>query len=82
MLNFNINDIATPCYVIDEKLLISNLKILDRVQKKTGCKILLAQKSFSMYSLYPLIAKYLQGTTASGLFEAKLGFYWVANERI
>lgn len=74
MLNFNINDIATPCYVIDEKLLISNLKILDRVQKKTGCKILLAQKSFSMYSLYPLIAKYLQGTTASGLFEAKLGF--------
>ena len=74
MLNFNINDIATPCYVIDEKLLISNLKILDRVQKKTGCKILLAQKSFSMYSLYPFIAKYLQGTTASGLFEAKLGY--------
>ncbi len=73
MLNFKPEDLKTPCYVVDEKLLISNLETLDMVQKKTGCKILLAQKSFSMYSTYPLIAKYLCGTTASGLFEAKLG---------
>lgn len=42
-------------------------------KRKTGCKILLAQKCFSMFSVYPLIGKYLDGTTASGLFEAKLG---------
>lgn len=74
MLNFNPDDLKTPCYVVDEKLLTSNLEVLDLVQKRTGCKILLAQKSFSMYSVYPLIAKYLYGTTASGLFEARLGY--------
>ena len=49
MLNFNPDDLKTPCYVVDEKLLTSNLEVLDLVQKRTGCKILLAQKSFSMY---------------------------------
>jgi len=66
-------ELPTPCYLVDESLLIKNLKILDRVQKATGCRILLAQKAFSMFSLYPLIARYLAGTTASGLFEARLG---------
>ena len=65
--------LTTPTYIIDEKKLIQNLEILDSVQKQTGCKILLAQKAFAMFSLYPLIGKYLKGTTASGLFEAKLG---------
>lgn len=65
--------LPTPCYLVDESLLIKNLKILDRVQKATGCRILLAQKAFSMFSLYPLIGRYLAGTTASGLFEARLG---------
>ena len=64
----------TPYYLIDEQLLEKNLKILQTVKKQTGCKILLAQKCFSMFSVYPLIAKYLDGTTASGLFEAKLGY--------
>ncbi|MDK2935541.1 MAG: carboxynorspermidine decarboxylase [Eubacteriaceae bacterium] len=66
-------ELPTPCYLVDESLLIKNLKILDQVQKATGCKILLAQKAFSMFSLYPLIGRYLAGTTASGLFEARLG---------
>ncbi|WP_373485199.1 carboxynorspermidine decarboxylase [Acetobacterium malicum] len=66
-------ELPTPCYLVDESLLIKNLKILDRVQKATGCRILLAQKAFSMFSLYPLIGRYLAGTTASGLFEARLG---------
>ena len=66
--------IKTPCYVVDKDLLEKNLKILDFVQQKTGCKILLAQKAFSMFSLYPLIGKYLYGTCASSLFEAKLRF--------
>ena len=63
----------TPYYIVDEKLLIKNLKILKSVSEKAGCKILLAQKAFSMFSLYPLIGKYLAGTAASGLYEAKLG---------
>ncbi|MBQ3162649.1 MAG: carboxynorspermidine decarboxylase [Oscillospiraceae bacterium] len=73
MLDFDISTLPTPCYVTDERLLVKNLGILKSVQDRTGCKILLAQKAFSMYSTYPLISKYLAGTTASGLFEAKLG---------
>lgn len=69
----NIYSLDTPCYVIDEKKLIDNLKILQDVAQQAGCKILLAQKAFSMFSVYPLIGQYLDGTTASGLFEAKLG---------
>lgn len=69
----NLYNIPTPSYVLDEGKLISNLKILEKVQEDTGCKILLAQKAFSMFSAYPLISQYLVGTTASGLFEARLG---------
>lgn len=65
--------VNTPAYVLDESRLLHNLEILKGVQDRTGCKILLAQKAFSMFSVYPMIAKYLAGTTASGLFEAKLG---------
>lgn len=65
--------IKTPYFLVDEKLLINNLKILKSVQDDTGCKILLAQKAFSMFYAYPLISKYLSGTTASGLYEARLG---------
>lgn len=70
---FDVNSVETPCYVTDEKKLIDNMLILESVMKRTGCKILLAQKAFSMYSVYPLLSKYLKGTTASGLYEAKLG---------
>lgn len=65
--------LKTPCYVIDEARLEANLKILQEVQEKYGCKILLAQKAFSNYDVYPLIGQYLAGTEASGLFEARLG---------
>ena len=68
-----ITDIPTPAYVVDESLIERNLQILKQVIDETGCHILLAQKAFSMFSLYPLIGKYLNGTTASGLYEAKLG---------
>jgi carboxynorspermidine decarboxylase len=67
-------ELPTPCYVIDEALLEKNLQILHGVMERTGCKIVLAQKAFSMYALYPLIGKYLSGATASGLFEARLGY--------
>ena len=68
-----ISELKTPCYVIDEAQLIKNLEVLQEVEKDTGCKVLLAQKAFSCYYEYPLIAKYISGTTASGLYEAKLG---------
>ncbi|MEI4368067.1 carboxynorspermidine decarboxylase [Streptococcus suis] len=68
-----IDQVPTPAYVIDEAKLVNNLEILKSVQDRTGCKVLLAQKSFSMYATYPLISQYLAGTTASGLYEAKLG---------
>lgn len=68
-----LSDLPTPCFVVDEVLLEKNLKILQGVMNRTGCKILLAQKAFSLYALYPLIGNYLSGTAASGLYEAKLG---------
>ncbi|HEM4583728.1 carboxynorspermidine decarboxylase [Streptococcus suis] len=68
-----IDQVPTPAYVIDEARLVNNLEILKSVQERTGCKVLLAQKAFSMYATYPLISQYLAGTTASGLYEAKLG---------
>ena len=71
--DIDFNSIRTPAYIVDERLLESNLKLLRTVMDRTGCKILLAQKGFSMYALYPLVGKYLCGTTASSLHEAKLG---------
>lgn len=74
------NKIKTPCYIIDEKKLIRNLEILSGVEKRTGCKILLAQKAFSCYHTYPLIGKYVSGTACSGLYEAKLGYECMGKE--
>lgn len=71
---------STPCYVVDESLLIHNLKILQSVQQRTGCKILLAQKAFSMFSVYPLIKRYLYGAASSSLYEARLAFEKMGSE--
>ena len=68
----NKSNLRTPSYIVQEGALKHNLEILRSVREKSGCKILLAQKAFSMYRTYPLIAEYLDGTTASGIFEAKL----------
>ena len=63
----------TPRYIIDEAALVRNLEVLKDVSERTGVRILLAQKAFSCTAVYPLCAKYLAGTTASSLFEAKHG---------
>ncbi|MBR1866514.1 MAG: carboxynorspermidine decarboxylase [Lachnospiraceae bacterium] len=68
-----IHEMRTPFFLVDEKKLIQNLELLKKLQDDTGCKILLAQKAFSMFACYPLIGRYLAGTTASGLYEARLG---------
>ena len=65
--------LPTPCYVLDEGQLRRNGEILAGVAERTGCKMLLAQKAFSNFNLYPLLAPYLAGTEASGLYEARLG---------
>ena len=65
--------LPTPCYVIEEQKLRENGRMLAKVSKHTGCKILLAQKAFSNYDCYPLLSEYLTGTEASGLYEARLG---------
>ncbi|MSR91550.1 carboxynorspermidine decarboxylase [Inconstantimicrobium porci] len=79
-MSIDFNSLKTPCYVVDESLLIKNLELLKYVQDKTGCSILLAQKGFSMYSVYPLVGKYLKGVTSSSLFEAKLGYEEMGKE--
>ena len=66
-------ELRTPCFVVQEGKIRENLEILKKIEDETGCHILLAQKAFSMYSLYPLIGEYLDGATASGLYVARLG---------
>lgn len=78
--NKDFRDIETPCYVASEKILEKNLKILSQVQNNSGCKILMALKCFSMFSVFPLIKKYLKGTEASSIDEARLGYEEFNNE--
>lgn len=66
-------ELPTPCYVVEEEKIVKNIKILQDVMEQTGAHILLAQKAFSMYYSYPLLGTVLSGTTASGLYEARLG---------
>jgi len=73
-LKIDLSGLPSPCYIVDERLLKRNLEILQSIQQRTGCKILLALKGFSMYSVFPLVGKYLHGVAASSLYEARLGF--------
>lgn len=73
-------ELKTPCFVVQERRIRENLEILKGIEEDTGCHILLAQKAFSMYSLYPLIGEYLAGATASGLYEARLGYEEMGKE--
>ena len=67
------DEVSTPAYVVDADKLKRNLEILSEVERRSGAHILLAQKAFSCFCLYPLIGRYISGTTASGLYEARLG---------
>ncbi|MBS5344478.1 MAG: carboxynorspermidine decarboxylase [Clostridium sp.] len=80
MMDIDISTLPTPSYLVDQRLLIKNLELLASVKERTGCKILLAQKAFSMFSVYPLIAKYLDGVTSSGVMEARLGYEEMGKE--
>ena len=75
-------ELPTPCYLLDENRLVQNLAVLRDVARRTGAKILLAQKAFSMFAVYPIIAEYLDGATASGLFEARLAAEELVEKRV
>ena len=65
--------VPSPCFVVDEVAVENNLRILQHLQQESGAKVLLALKAFSMFSMAPLFDRYLKGTCASGLHEARLG---------
>jgi carboxynorspermidine decarboxylase len=66
--------IATPVYLIDETLIEENMRVLQYVKDRTGCKILHALKAYASFATFPMMSKYLDGTCASGLNEARLGY--------
>ncbi|WP_106420654.1 carboxynorspermidine decarboxylase [Salinicola tamaricis] len=70
---FDIHACPSPAYVVDDARLTRNLELLARVQAESGAKILLALKGFAMWDTFPLVSRYLVGTTASGQDEARLG---------
>ena len=72
--------LPSPCFVIHLGLLEQNCRLLAEVAQRAGCKILLAQKGFACPATYPLIAKYLPGTTSSGLHEALLAHEFFPGE--
>ncbi len=71
---FDLKKIPSPCFVLDEALLRSNLQLIDRVQREAGVSVILAFKGFSMWSAFPIVREYLPGATASSLHEARLCF--------
>ena len=73
MSNKNKN-LTTPYYLIYESKLLKNLKIIERIKKSSGAKFVLALKCFSTWGVFPLLSKYLDGTTSSSLYEARLGY--------
>jgi len=74
-LTMKINEtLKTPYYLIDERRLATNLEILAKIKRRTGAKILLAQKAFSSFYFYPQLANVLDGTASSGLYEARLAY--------
>ncbi len=66
--------IQTPYYLIDEAKLLKNMKKIEYVRKVSGAKSVLALKCFSTWCVFPLMSKYMDGTTSSSFYEAKLGY--------
>lgn len=73
-------EISSPAYVLEENLLLNNLKLLQRVQHEAGVEIICALKGFSFYHVFPTVKQYLRGATASSLHEARLAFEEMGNK--
>lgn len=68
----DLSQVQTPAYVLEEARLRANLALLDRVQRESGAKILLALKGFAFWSAFPWVREVLHGATSSSLNEARL----------
>jgi carboxynorspermidine decarboxylase len=68
-----ISAMSTPAYVVDMAALMRNMAVAGRIRAEAGCRVLLATKSFALPAVFPLMRQSLDGTTASGLYEARLG---------
>jgi carboxynorspermidine decarboxylase len=81
-LDIPFGQVETPAFVVDLRLLKDNLTYLKELKERLNIKILLAQKAYSLYKTYPLIGSYLDGTTSSGLYEARLGAEEMAGKEV
>jgi carboxynorspermidine decarboxylase len=79
-LSFDPNEVPTPAYVLDLRLLEDNLRILSGVQSAAGCRILLALKAFALWKAFPMVGRYLAGASASSLSEARLASEYLGGE--
>lgn len=70
---FDLSRVPSPCFVVDEAAIRRNLAVLKDVRDRSGARMLLALKAFSMWSLGDVVGEYLDGVCASGLWEALLG---------
>ena len=66
--------LPSPAYVLEEEKLNANLALLDSVQQRSGAKILLALKGYAFWRVFENLKCTLSGSTASGLYEARLGY--------
>ena len=69
---FDLGRVPSPCFVVDEEAVRRNLVVLKDIADRSGAKVLLALKAFSMWAVADLVAEHLHGTCASGLWEARL----------
>ncbi|MCD8193765.1 MAG: carboxynorspermidine decarboxylase, partial [Tannerellaceae bacterium] len=70
----DINQIPSPCYVMEEALLRKNLSLIQSVKEQAGVNIILAFKAFAMWKAFPIIREYIPYSTASSIYEAQLAW--------
>lgn len=70
MIDFS--KIPSPCFVLDERLLLDNLAVIDKVRRGAGVEIIVALKACAMWSIFPALARHSDGATASSVAEARL----------
>lgn len=72
MIDFN--EVPSPCYVMEEEKLRSNLELIKSVKERAGVNIILAFKAFAMWKSFPIVREYIPYSTASSIHEARLAF--------
>lgn len=67
-------NIHEPMYILEESRLRGNLELISRVAREAGIEIILAFKAYALWKTFPIFREYISSTTASSLYEARLGF--------